>query len=172
MHVCRLMRVVICVVTRLCVLNEPFDAHVLLWWGMQVVKDSLTLNNIARSLRQRRFDGGALRCEPCGSGNVATDRLSAVNCQPHMGLWGCPALTDILLLAYLYCLHVLLACTACMYCRLDNTRLYFKLDAEGNPCDYGVYEQVCACSPSGTAALLHCHCTAIVLLPLRLEQNS
>ncbi|KAI3425159.1 hypothetical protein D9Q98_008930 [Chlorella vulgaris] len=51
----------------------------------EVVKDSLTLNNIARSLRQRRFDGGALR--------------------------------------------------------LDNTRLYFKLDAEGNPCDYGVYEQ-------------------------------
>lgn len=25
--------------------------------------------------------------------------------------------------------------------RLDNTRLFFKLDAEGNPCDYGVYEQ-------------------------------
>ena len=25
--------------------------------------------------------------------------------------------------------------------RLDNTRLYFKLDGEGNPCDYGVYEQ-------------------------------
>lgn len=25
--------------------------------------------------------------------------------------------------------------------RLDNTRLFFKLDEEGNPCDYGVYEQ-------------------------------
>ncbi len=25
--------------------------------------------------------------------------------------------------------------------RLDNTRLFFKLDGEGNPCDYGVYEQ-------------------------------
>lgn len=25
--------------------------------------------------------------------------------------------------------------------RLDNTRLFFKLDGDGNPCDYGVYEQ-------------------------------
>lgn len=29
--------------------------------------------------------------------------------------------------------------------RLDNTRLFFKLDGEGNPCDYGVYEQARAC---------------------------
>jgi DIS3-like exonuclease 2 len=51
----------------------------------EVVQDSLTLHRIASALRQRRFDGGALR--------------------------------------------------------LDNTRLFFKLDGEGNPCDYGVYEQ-------------------------------
>ena len=25
--------------------------------------------------------------------------------------------------------------------RLDNTRLFFRLDEQGNPCDYGVYEQ-------------------------------
>lgn len=29
--------------------------------------------------------------------------------------------------------------------RLDNTRLFFKLDGEGNPCDYGVYEQARPC---------------------------
>jgi hypothetical protein len=54
--------------------------------SLQVVHDSLLLHRIACALRQRRFDGGALR--------------------------------------------------------LDNTRLFFKLDEQGNPCDYGVYEQV------------------------------
>jgi hypothetical protein len=26
--------------------------------------------------------------------------------------------------------------------RLDNTRLFFRLDDDGNPADYGAYEQV------------------------------
>ena len=52
----------------------------------QVVADSLTLSRIARNLRRRRFEGGALR--------------------------------------------------------LDNVKLYFKLDADGNPEGYGIYEQV------------------------------
>ncbi|GAB4816026.1 hypothetical protein N2152v2_003072 [Parachlorella kessleri] len=51
----------------------------------EVVGDSLTLHRIARNLRRRRYDNGALR--------------------------------------------------------LDNVRLYFQLDDDGNPDGYGVYEQ-------------------------------
>lgn len=64
--------------------EPPCSLHGQHTWK-QVVGDSLTLCRIARNLRRRRFENGALR--------------------------------------------------------LDNIKLFFKLDDDGNPEDYGVYEQ-------------------------------
>lgn len=99
--------------------------------GVQVVKDSLTLHRIASRLRKRRFDSGALRWG-LGSGPAAPRCWLCCQFRPCSGAPCCLVVTGVL--------HLYRLCR-----RLDNTRLYFKLDGEGNPQDYGVYEQAGTC---------------------------